>query len=72
MSYKEQFIPEDEGSYTILLQNQKKIGDSVRNSFYINEPGKIVISVGNGTFKKKRLFYRSKAIATVPMFLVVK
>ncbi|XP_028758334.1 patellin-4-like [Neltuma alba] len=72
VSYKEEFIPEDEGSYTILLQNQKRMGDSIRNSFYINEPGKIVITVGNGTFKKKRMFYRSKAVTTVPMFIFFK
>ncbi|KAF7818425.1 patellin-4-like [Senna tora] len=72
VSYKEEFIPEDEGSYNILLQNQKKMGESIRNSFYINEPGKIVITVGNGTFKKKRMFYRSKTISTVPMFIFLK
>ncbi|KAK4281290.1 hypothetical protein QN277_012806 [Acacia crassicarpa] len=71
VSYKEEFIPEDEGSYNILLQNQKRMGDSIRNSFYINEPGKIVITVGNGTFKKKNMFYRSKA-AAVPMFIFLK
>lgn len=71
VSYKEEFIPEDEGSYNILLQNQKKMGESIRNSFYINEPGKIVITVGNATFKKKRMFYRSKAV-TVPMFIFLK
>ncbi|KAI9119278.1 hypothetical protein K1719_009953 [Acacia pycnantha] len=71
VSYKEEFIPEDEGSYNILLQNQKRMGDSIRNSFYINEPGKIVITVGNGTFKKKKMFYRSKA-AAVPMFIFLK
>lgn len=70
VSYKEEFIPEDEGSYNILLQNQRKMGDSIRNSFFISEPGKIVITVGNGTFKKKRMFYRSKVVATVvPMFI---
>ncbi|KAI4301094.1 hypothetical protein L6164_034410 [Bauhinia variegata] len=38
VSYKEEFIPDDECSYRILLQNQNKIGDSSRNSFHITEP----------------------------------
>ncbi|KAJ1397832.1 CRAL/TRIO, N-terminal domain [Sesbania bispinosa] len=71
VSYKEEFIPDDEGSYNILLQNQSVVGDSTRNSFYISEPGKIVITVENGTFKKKKLFYRSKTRATIPMFILL-
>lgn len=71
--YKEEFVPEDEGSYIILLQNQKRVGDCIRNSFYINEPGKVVITVGNGTYKKKRMFYRSKATdSTLPMYIFWK
>ncbi|EEF30345.1 Patellin-4, putative [Ricinus communis] len=37
---KEEFIPDDEGSYRILLRKykEKRIGESVRNSFYISEP----------------------------------
>ena len=72
VSYKEEFVPDDEGSYKILLQNQKRMGESVRNSFYISEPGKILITIHNGTFKKKRVLYRSKAKPTVPMYIFLK
>lgn len=71
VSYKEEFIPDDEGSYNILLQNQNIAGDCTRNSFYINEPGKILITVENGTFKKKKMMYRSKTRITVPMFILL-
>lgn len=69
VSYKEEFVPDDEGSYKILLQNQKKMGESVRNSFYISEPGKILITLENATFKKKKVIYRSKTKPTVPMYI---
>ncbi|KAJ8749106.1 hypothetical protein K2173_013713 [Erythroxylum novogranatense] len=60
--YKEQFIPDDEGSYKIQLQRntEKRTKESVRNSFYVTEAGKIVITIVNATLKKKRVYYRSK------------
>ncbi|OVA05129.1 Cellular retinaldehyde binding/alpha-tocopherol transport [Macleaya cordata] len=63
VSYKEEFVPTDEGSYTIIVQKAKKMGsheEPVRNSFRNNEPGKVVLTVDNGSFKKKRVFYRYK------------
>ncbi|MED6147277.1 hypothetical protein PIB30_042589 [Stylosanthes scabra] len=69
--YKEEFVPNDEGSYTILLQNQNRVGESIRNSFYINEPGKIVLTIENGNYKRRRMFYRSKSRITVPMFILL-
>ncbi|KAJ6920659.1 patellin-4-like [Populus alba x Populus x berolinensis] len=71
---KQQFIPDDEGSYEVLLRKdkEKKMGDSVRNSFYINEPGKIVITIDNATLKKKRVYYRSKAKPTAPPYIIFK
>ncbi|XP_027362955.1 patellin-4-like [Abrus precatorius] len=71
VSYKEEFIPDDEGSYTILLQNQSIVGESTRNSFYISEPGRIVITIENWTYKKRKMFYRSKTRTTVPMFILL-
>ncbi|KAL1367569.1 hypothetical protein HN51_021640 [Arachis hypogaea] len=71
VSYKEEFVPDDEGSYTILLQNQNRLGESIRNSFYINEPGKIVLTIENGNYRKRRMFYRSKTRITVPMFILL-
>ncbi|KAE8676237.1 Sec14p-like phosphatidylinositol transfer family protein, putative isoform 2 [Hibiscus syriacus] len=74
VSYKEEFIPDDEGSYRVLIQNENhtKKGGSVRNSFYISEPGKIVISIGNLLLKKKKVLYRYKAKPTVPMYVRIK
>ncbi|GMI66442.1 hypothetical protein HRI_000313500 [Hibiscus trionum] len=74
VSYKEEFIPDDEGSYKVLIENEKdkKKGGSVRNSFYISEPGKIVISIGNLLLKKKKVLYRYKTKPTVPMYVRIK
>lgn len=68
ITYKEEFVPEDECSYKILIRRMKKLDEGVRNSFYINEPGKIVISFDNPTYKKKRVFYRTKIRPTMYIF----
>ncbi|KAI3935432.1 hypothetical protein MKW98_027572 [Papaver atlanticum] len=61
--YKEEFVPSDEGSYTMIIQKGKKMGsqeEPVRNSFRNSEPGKVVLTVENNTFKKKKVLYRYK------------
>ncbi|XP_043692953.1 patellin-4-like [Telopea speciosissima] len=68
--YREEFIPEDECSYTILIQKDKKMETCIRNSFYINEPGLILLTIDNGGFKKKKVFYRLKSKPTVPMHML--
>ncbi|KAI3835920.1 hypothetical protein MKX03_029297 [Papaver bracteatum] len=63
VNYKEEFVPSDEGSYTMIIQKGKKMGsqeESVRNSFRNSEPGKVVLTVENNTFKKKKVLYRYK------------
>ncbi|KAJ8642073.1 hypothetical protein MRB53_018767 [Persea americana] len=63
VNYKEEFVPTDEGSYTIIVQKGKKMGPNeapIRNSFRNNEPGKVVLTIENNTFKKKRAVYRYK------------
>lgn len=63
VNYKEEFVPTDEGSYTIIVQKGKKMGPNeapIRNSFRNNEPGKVVLTIENSTFKKKRALYRCK------------
>ncbi|CAK9141100.1 unnamed protein product [Ilex paraguariensis] len=64
VKYKEEFVPTDEGSYTIIVQKGKKIGTNdgpIRNTFKTNEPGKIVLTIENtSTKKKKKVFYRHK------------
>lgn len=69
VSYKDEFIPEDEGSYKILLHKEEKISKCVRNSFYINEPGKIYISIKNATYIRKKAFIRLKTKLTLPLYM---
>ncbi|CAL0301008.1 unnamed protein product [Lupinus luteus] len=61
VSYKEEFVPNDEGSYTIIVQKGKKIGSHegpIRNTFKNNEPGKVILTLENTSNKKKRVLYR--------------
>ncbi|XP_009768496.1 patellin-4-like [Nicotiana tabacum] len=60
VSYKEEFVPEDENSYTIIIQKEKKLSSSIRNTFKNNEAGKIVLTIKNTSSKKKKAFYRHK------------
>jgi len=63
VSYKEEFVPSDEGSYTVIVQKGKKMGSQegpVRNSFRNNEAGKVVLTIENNSNKKKRVLYRYK------------
>lgn len=63
VNYKEEFVPSDEGSYTILLQKGKKMGaqeEPVRNSFKNSEPGKVVLIIENATSRKKKVLVRHK------------
>ncbi|RYQ79222.1 hypothetical protein Ahy_Scaffold6g107929 isoform A [Arachis hypogaea] len=65
VSYKEEFVPSDEGSYTIIVQKGKKMGSQegpVRNTFRNNEAGKVVLTIDNTSNKKKRVWYRYKTI----------
>ncbi|XP_051141976.1 patellin-4-like [Andrographis paniculata] len=71
VTYREEFIPEDDGSYKVLLQ-EKKMVESIRNSFYIREPGKIVITIVNLTYAKKKVFYRYKSSPVVPVYTQTK
>lgn len=70
VTYREEFVPDDDCSYKILLQ-EKRMGESMRNSFYIREPGKIVISIVNASYTKKKAFYRYKSRANnVPIYMI--
>lgn len=68
--YKEEFIPDDDCSYIILLQ-EKKLVENTRNTFHIREPGKIVMTIANGSFSRKKAFYRFKIKHAVPMFMLI-
>ena len=57
VSYKEEFVPDDEGSYAIIIQKGKKMGpqeETVHNSFRNSEPGKIVLTIENWTLGRRR------------------
>ncbi|KAF6150937.1 hypothetical protein GIB67_026858 [Kingdonia uniflora] len=68
VSYKEEFVPDDEGSYTISILKEKELEANARGSYYVNEPGKI-LTIHNGSFKKKRVFYRLKTKPAVSMYV---
>ena len=56
VNYKEEFVPNDEGSYTIIVQKKKKIGANegpLRNTFRSNEPGKVVLTIENTQITQK-------------------
>lgn len=64
VKYKEEFVPTDEGSYTIIVQKGKKMGSQegpIRNTFRTNEPGKLVLTIENLSSRKKRVLYRHTA-----------
>ncbi|XP_055806264.1 patellin-4 [Solanum dulcamara] len=60
VSYKEEFVPEDETSYTIIIQKDKKVSSTIRNTFKNTEAGKVVLTIRNSSSKKKKAFYRHK------------
>lgn len=69
VSYKEEFIPDDECSYRILIQKEKKLEKTIRNSFHVREPGKIVLQIENPTYKNKTVFCRHIIQPTVTKFV---
>lgn len=63
VTYGEEFVPNTEGSYTILIQETNKMAADekpVRNSFKIPELGKVTLTIENTSSKKKRVVYRTK------------
>ncbi|KAI3514578.1 hypothetical protein L1887_13117 [Cichorium endivia] len=67
VTYKEEFVPEDEGSYSVLVQTGIQIGRMTSNSFHVSEPGKILITLANPSSKNRKVFYRYKIKPFVPM-----
>lgn len=68
VTYKEEFVPDDEGSYRVLIQKEKRLEETIRNSYYVSEPGKVLITITNRTVTKKILFHRSKSKPTIPLY----
>lgn len=69
--YQEQFIPDDAGSYKVLIRKEKKLEETIRSSFYINEPGRVVLTVTNPTYKRKKILYRVKSKPTLPSYNLI-
>ncbi|XP_057417065.1 patellin-3-like [Lotus japonicus] len=68
ISYGAEFVPSSEGSYTVIVQKDRKVASSEEpvlfNSFKIEEPGKVVLTINNTSSKKKKLLYRLKTKLT--------
>ncbi|CAK8568016.1 unnamed protein product [Lathyrus sativus] len=64
ISYGAEFVPSSEGNYTVIIQKSRKVGASeepvICNSYKIDEPGKVVLTIENSSSKKKKLLYRLK------------
>lgn len=63
VTYSEEFVPNTEGGYTVIIQKAKKMAidqEPVRNSFKISEAGKVILAINNTSSKKKRVVYRTK------------
>lgn len=69
--YQEEFIPDDEGSYIVLIRKETKLEETIRSSFYISEPGRVVLTVTNPTYKRKKILYRVKSKPTVPLYNMI-
>ncbi|KAG2318698.1 hypothetical protein Bca4012_055102 [Brassica carinata] len=67
VSYGVQFEPTNKASYTVIVSKNWKIGLTdepvITDSFKVGEAGKIVITIDNQTFKKKKVIYRFKTQA---------
>ncbi|KAL9245472.1 hypothetical protein vseg_019119 [Gypsophila vaccaria] len=66
VTYGAEFVPKAEGGYTVIIQKATKMASSddpvISGSFKVSDLGKIVLTVDNPTFKKKKLIYRYKVL----------
>lgn len=64
VTYGGEFVPSAEDAYTVIIQKPRKYSPAdepfVKNSFKIGEPGKVLLTVNNGSSRKKKILYRSK------------
>ncbi|OAY47100.1 patellin-4 [Manihot esculenta] len=63
VNYKEEFVPSEDGSYSIIISKGKKMSYSegpIRNSFKNNQLGKVVLTLVNSSGKRKMVLYRYK------------
>lgn len=58
MEYSAEFIPNDEGSYTIAVERPRKVASSeeaIHNSYTSRGAGKLVLSVDNSASRRKKV-----------------
>lgn len=66
VTYSAEFVPNDKDAYTVIIQKATKMAPNdypvISGSFKISELGKIVLTVDNPTFKRRKLLYRYKVL----------
>ncbi|GAB2271902.1 hypothetical protein Dimus_006730 [Dionaea muscipula] len=67
VSYGAEFVPNSKFGYTVIVHKARKLwaGDDdpvIRGRYKISEVGKIVITIDNPSFKKRKLLYRFKVL----------
>ncbi|KAJ7961155.1 patellin-6-like [Quillaja saponaria] len=58
LDYSAEFVPNDEGSYTISVEKPRRIAaseEAIHNSFTAREGGKMVLSVDNTTSRRRKV-----------------
>ncbi|KAH7423950.1 hypothetical protein KP509_12G082700 [Ceratopteris richardii] len=63
--YGEEFVPD---TYTVIVQKPHKLPaltEPIRNSFKVEKPGKIVITIDNSASKKKKIVVYRSTITTI-------
>ncbi|KAL0333164.1 UNVERIFIED_CONTAM: Patellin-6 [Sesamum angustifolium] len=58
LDYSAEFVPNAQGSYTIAVEKQRRIGaneEAIHNSFAAREAGKLVLSVDNTDSRKRKV-----------------
>ncbi|XP_074279572.1 patellin-3 [Silene latifolia] len=66
VTYSAEFSPNAETGYTVIIQKATKMAANddpvISGSFKVSDLGRIILTVDNPTFKKKRLLYRYKVL----------
>lgn len=66
VTYGAEFVPSSKDGYTVIIQKAKKMRPSddpvISSRYKINEVGKIVLTIDNPSFKKRKLLYRYKVL----------
>ncbi|KAE8666507.1 Patellin-5 [Hibiscus syriacus] len=64
VKYGAEFVPTAEDVYDVIISETRKVSSAdetvISGRFETGNPGKVVLTIGSQTFKKKELLYRSK------------